>query len=185
MSISTDKIKELRNETGAGIMDCRNALLKTDGDMEKAVEILKEQSLVRVGKKSRREALQGLVETYVHTGGRIGAMVELNCETDFVARTPEFHELAHNLAMQVAAQDPLCITEAQMPEDTDMGPEMVCLLLQPFIRDPEKSVQDLITETAAKVGENVRVRRFARFELGQEDCRVAELAVDAATGAGS
>jgi len=182
MSISTDKIKELRDESGAGIMDCRNALLKTDGDMDKAAEILKEQSLVRVAKKSEREALQGLIETYIHTGGRIGAMVELNCETDFVARTPEFRELAHNLAMQVAAQDPICITEAQMPEDTDMGPELACLLLQPFIKDPDKSVQDLVTETAARVGENVRIGRFARFELGQEDCRLAELRVDVSVG---
>ena len=185
MSISTDKIKELRDETGAGIMNCRNALVTTDGDMEKAIEILKDQSLVRVGKKSQREALQGLIETYVHTGGRIGSMVELNCETDFVARTPEFQELAHNLAMQVAAQEPLCITEAQMPEDADMGPEMACLLLQPFIRDPEKSVQDLVSETAAKVGENIRVSRFARFELGQGECRVSELGADVAAGADS
>ncbi len=185
MSISTEKIKGLRDETGAGVMDCRNALLKTDGDIEKAIEILKEQSLVRVGEKSQRETLQGLIETYVHTGGRIGSMVELNCETDFVARTPQFQELAHNLAMQVAAQEPLCITEAQMPEDTDMGPEIACLLLQPFIRDPEKSVQDLVTETAAKVGENIRVSRFARFELGQGECRLSELRVDVAAGAGS
>ena len=167
MSISTENIKELRDQTGAGIMDCRNALLKTEGDMEKASEILKEQSLVRVDKKSQRETSQGLVETYVHTGGRIGAMVELNCETDFVARTPEFQELAHNLAMQVAAQEPLCITEEQMPEDADTEPEIACLLLQAFIKDPEKTIQDLITETAARVGENVRVSRFARFELGE------------------
>jgi len=166
-------------------MDCRNALLKTDGDMEKAIEILKEQSLVRVGKKSQRAASQGLIETYVHTGGRIGAMVELNCETDFVARTPEFQELAHNLAMQVAAQEPLCITEEQMPQDTDMEPELACLLLQPFIKDPTRSIRDLITETAARVGENVRVSRFARFELGQGECRVAELRADVAAGAES
>jgi len=185
MSISTDKIKGLRDQTGAGIMDCRNALLKTDGDMEKAIEILKEQSLVRVGKKSQRAASQGLIETYVHTGGRIGAMVELNCETDFVARTPEFQELAHNLAMQVAAQEPLCITEEQMPQDTDMEPELACLLLQPFIKDPTRSIRDLITETAARVGENVRVSRFARFELGQGECRVAELRADVAAGAES
>ena len=185
MSVSTDKIKELRDQTGAGIMDCRNALLKTEGDMEKAGEILKEQSLVRVDKKSQRETSQGLVETYIHTGGRIGAMVELNCETDFVARTPEFQELAHNLAMQVAAQEPLCITEEQMPEDTDTEPEIACLLLQAFIKDPEKTIQDLITETAARVGENVRVSRFARFELGQGECRVAELSADVAAGADS
>ena len=115
MSISTEKIKELRDITSAGIMDCRNALIKTDGDMEKAAEILKEQSLVRIEKKSQRQASQGLVEAYVHTGGRIGAMVEVNCETDFVARTPEFQELVHNIAMQVAAQEPICITGEQIP----------------------------------------------------------------------
>jgi len=175
MSISTDKIKELRDQTGAGIMDCRNALLKADGDTRKAMDILKEQSLVRVGKKSRREASQGLIETYVHTGGRIGAMVELNCETDFVARTAEFQQLAHDLAMQIAAQEPVCISEEQVPEDTEVDPEIACLMLQPFIRDPSRTIRDLITETAARVGENVRVSRFARFELGQEESRLAEL----------
>ena len=164
-------------------MDCRNALVKTDGDMEKASEILKEQSLVRVAKKSQREASQGLIETYVHTGGRIGAMVELNCETDFVARTPDFRELAHNLAMQVAAQEPLCITETQLPEDADTEPEIACLLLQPFIKDPEKTIRNLITETAAKVGENIQVSRFARFELGQAASSIAELEKESAASA--
>jgi len=175
MDISTERIKELRDLSGAGIMDCRNALLETKGDLEKALQILKEQSLVRVEKKSHRAASQGLIETYVHTGGRIGAMVELNCETDFVARTAEFQELAHNLAMQIAAQEPLCITREQLPEDADTEPEVACLLLQPFIKNPEQTIRDLIIETAAKVGENIKVSRFARFELGQAECRVAEL----------
>ena len=175
MEITTQLIKELRDLSGAGIMDCRNALLQTKGDREKALQILKEQNLLRVEKKSSRAASQGLIETYVHTGGRIGAMVELNCETDFVARTAEFQELAHNLAMQIAAQEPICITENQIPEDTDKEPAVACLLLQPFIKDPEKTIQDLITETAAKVGENVRVSRFARFELGQAASSIAEL----------
>ncbi len=185
MSISTEKIKELRDITSAGVMDCRNALIKTDGDMEKAAEILKEQSLVRIEKKSQRKASQGLVEAYVHTGGRIGAMVEVNCETDFVARTPEFQELVHNIAMQVAAQEPLCITSEQMSEDTDVEPEIACLLLQPFIREPDTTIQDLINETAAKVGENIKVSRFARFELGQEESRVSELITNDAAGADS
>ncbi|UCB42999.1 MAG: elongation factor Ts [Dehalococcoidales bacterium] len=175
MDISTERVKELRELSGAGIMDCRNALLQTKGDKEKALQILKEQNLVRVEKKSTRAASQGLVETYVHTGGRIGAMVELNCETDFVARTTEFQELAHNLAMQIAAQEPICISEDQIPKDTDTDPELACLLLQPFIKDPQQTIQDLITETAAKVRENIRVSRFARFELGQAAARVAEL----------
>lgn len=185
MSIPTSKIKELRDITSAGIMDCRNALLKTDGDMVKAAEILKEQSLVRIEKKSQRQASQGLVEAYVHTGGRIGAMVEVNCETDFVARTSEFQELVHSIAMQVAAQEPLCITSDQIPEDAEVEPEIACLLLQPFIRDPDKSIQDLINETAAKVGENIKVSRFARFELGQEGCRISELITTETAGTGS
>ena len=185
MEISTQLIKELRNLSGAGIMDCRNALLQTKGDQEKALQILKEQNLLRVEKKSNRAASQGLIETYVHTGGRIGAMVELNCETDFVARTAEFKELAHNLAMQVAAQEPVCITEDQIPEGTDKDPEVVCLLLQPFIKDPEKTIRDLITETAAKVGENVQLSRFARFELGQEASSISELEKESAANAGA
>jgi elongation factor Ts len=175
MDISTERVKELRELSGAGIMDCRNALLQTKGDKEKALEILKEQNLVRVEKKSTRAASQGLIETYVHTGGRIGAMVELNCETDFVARTAEFQELAHDLAMQIAAQEPICIGKDQIPEDNDTDPEIACLLLQPFIKDPQKTIQDLVTETAARVRENIRVSRFARFELGQEEARIAEL----------
>jgi len=185
MSISTAQIKELRDITSAGIMDCRNALMKTDGNMEKAAEILKEQSLVRIEKKSHRQASQGLVEAYVHTGGRIGAMVEVNCETDFVARTPEFQELVHSIAMQVAAQEPLCITSEQMPEDADVEPEIACLLLQPFIREPDTTIRDLINETAAKVGENIKVSRFARFELGQGECRLSELVTGDVAGTDS
>jgi len=182
MSISTEQIKELRDITSAGIMDCRNALIKADGDMEKAAELLKEQSLVRIEKKSQRQTSQGLVESYVHTGGRIGAMVEVNCETDFVARTPEFQELVHNIAMQVAAQEPQCITREQLAEDADVEPEIACLMLQPFIRDPDLTIQDLINEVAAKVGENVKVSRFARFELGRDECQVCEIKIDVATG---
>ena len=109
-------------------------------------------------------------------------MVELNCETDFVARTPEFQELAHNLAMQIAAQEPVCIDESQMPDDDDCDPEIACLLLQPFIKDPDLKIRDLINETTAKVRENIRVRRFARFELGQAEASIAEIKVDIAAG---
>ncbi len=183
MEITTEQVKKLRELTGAGIMDCRNALIKSEGDEAKAVEILKSQDLLRVAKKSHRQASQGLIETYVHTGGRIGAMVELNCETDFVARTADFRELAHNIAMQIAAQEPLCITEEQLPEDADEEPEVACLLKQPYIREPDKTIRDLITETAARVGENIRVSRFARFELGQPVSRIAELKADTTTPA--
>ena len=159
-------------------MACRNALLEAKGDTEKALEILKEQSLLKAEKKSKRSATQGLVETYIHTGGRIGAMVEVNCETDFVARTDEFKELARNLAMQIAAQDPQFISKEQVPEGADIEPELACLLLQSYIKNPEQTVQDIITEAIARVGENIKVGRFARFELGQAEARIAELETD-------
>ena len=147
-------------------MDCRNALLEAEGDMEKALKTLKERSLFQAQKKIGRSTTQGLVEAYIHTGGRIGAMVEVNCESDFVARTDEFKELAHHLAMQVAATTPQFISGEEVPEGTDIDPQAVCLLLQPYIKDPDKTIQDVITEAIAKVGENIKVSRFARFELG-------------------
>ncbi len=166
MEISTTTIKELRDKTGAGIMDCQKALSEAEGDLEKASQILKERRLFAVQKKAGRATKEGLVEAYVHTGGRIGALVEVNCETDFVARNDAFKELAHNLAMQVAAQDPQFISEEEVPDGTDCEPEVSCLLLQPYIRDPGIKVKDIIAETIAKFGENIRVSRFARFELG-------------------
>lgn len=166
MEISIEMIKTLREQCGAGVMDCRNALVEVAGDAGKALQILKEKGLDQAEKKVARVTAEGLVEAYVHTGGRIGAMVELNCETDFVARTDEFKELAHNLAMQIAAQSPQFIDEAEMPEETNVEPEVACLLLQPYIRDPGVTIRDLIIEAIAKVGENIRVSRFARFELG-------------------
>ena len=167
MKIPTDMIKELRDQSGAGIMSCKNALLETEGDMGKALQILKQQSLLQVEKKARRSANQGIIEAYVHAGGRIGTMVELNCETDFAARTDEFKELAHHLAMQVAALSPQFISEEEVPEGADVVPQDVCLLLQSFIKDPDKTVQDILTETIAKVGENIKINRFARFELSE------------------
>ena len=147
-------------------MDCRKALSEAEGDLEKASRILKERSLLIVQKKADRATREGLVEAYIHAGGRIGALVEVNCETDFVARNDAFKELAHNLAMQVAAQDPQFISEEEAPEGTDCEPEVSCLLLQPYIKDPSLKVKDIITETIAKFGENIRVSRFSRFELG-------------------
>ena len=166
MEISTTTIKELRDKTGAGIMDCQKALSEAEGDLEKASQILKERRLFAVQKKAGRATKEGLVEAYVHTGGRIGALVEVNCETDFVARNDAFKELAHNLAMQVAAQDPQFISEEEVPDGTDCEPEVSCLLLQPYIRDPGIKVKDIIAETIAKFGENIRVSRFSRFQLG-------------------
>ncbi len=167
MKIPTDRIKELREQSGAGIMECRNALLEVEGDIKKAFQILKQRSLLKAKKKRKRSAFQGLIEAYIHTGGRIGAMVEVNCETDFVARTDEFKELAHNLAMQIAAQDPQFISDKEVPEGTDIEAQAACLLLQPFIKDTNMTVQDIINEAIAKVGENIKISRFARFELGQ------------------
>lgn len=166
MEISIEMIKELRDQCGAGIMECRNTLLEVEGDMEKALQILKEKGLLKAEKKAERVTTQGLIEAYIHTGGRIGALVEVNCETDFVARTDEFKELAHNLAMQVAALSPQFVTKEEIPEGTDIEPKAACLLLQPYIKDPSMTVRDVIVETIAKVGENIKVSRFARFELG-------------------
>ena len=146
-------------------MECRNALLEAEGNMEKALQILKQRSLFKAEKKRKRSASQGLIEAYIHAGGRIGAMVEVNCETDFAARTDEFKELAHHLAMQVAAQNPQFISSEEVPEGADIDTQAACLLLQPYIKDPDKTIQDIITETIAKVGENIKVNRFARFEL--------------------
>ncbi len=166
MEISTDMIKELRDQCGAGIMDCRNALLAVGGDSTKALEILKEKGLLQAKKKAERVTKQGLVEAYIHTGGRVGAMIEVNCETDFVARTDEFKGLAHCIALQVAAMSPQFISALEIPEGSDIDPKVACLLLQPYIKDPTRTVQDVIVETIAKVGENIKVSRFIRFELG-------------------
>ena len=168
MKISLDLIRELREESGAGIMQCRNALEKHEGNREKALKFLKEQGLLKAKEKAERTAADGLVEAYIHTGGRVGALVELNCETDFVARTDEFKELAHNLAMQVAAMDPQFISAADIPKKADVDPDAACLLRQPYIKDQEQTIEDIITETIARVGENIKVSRFARFELGEE-----------------
>ena len=148
-------------------MSCRNALIEASGDMEKAQQILKEKGILKAQKKLERSTAQGLIDAYIHAGGRIGAIIELSCETDFVARTDEFKELAHNLAMQVAAMSPQFITEEEIPEDADVEPQAACLILQPYIRDPGVTVRDLIIEAIAKVGENIKVSRFARFELGE------------------
>jgi len=166
LDISTDMIKNLRAQSGAGVMDCRNILVQTEGDIDKALAVLKEKGLAKAQKKAGRVTGQGLVEAYIHTAGRIGAMIEINCETDFVARTDEFKEMAHCLAMQVAALNPQYISEEDMPEGTEAVPEEVCLLNQQYIKDPGMTVKDVITETIAKVGENITIGRFTRYELG-------------------
>ncbi|MEE9199248.1 MAG: elongation factor Ts [Dehalococcoidia bacterium] len=165
MEISTESIKTLRERSGAGIMDCKRALEEAEGVLEEAEKILSRKGLAAASKKAGRAADQGLIEVYVHGGGRLGAMVEVNCETDFVARTGEFKALAHDIAMQVTAMAPEYVSPEEAPPDAN--PQEVCLVLQPFIRDSSKTVQDIITETIAKVGENIRVRRFLRYELGK------------------
>jgi elongation factor Ts len=168
LQVSTTTIKDLREKTGAGVMDCKKALLEAEGNLEKAIEILNQRGIALARKKAERVADQGVIEAYVHPGGRIGVLVEVNCETDFVARTEEFKELAHNLALQIAAMCPQFISPEDIAQETetDEDAETTCLLLQPYIKDPEKTVQDIVTETIAKVGENIKVRRFIRFELG-------------------
>ncbi len=168
MDIPTEKVKELREQSGAGIMDCRKALLEAEGVLEKALEILKKRNLFKAEKKSKRSTSEGLIESYVHTGGRIGAMVEVNCETDFAARTSELKELSHSLAMQITAMSPQFITPEEVPEGADIDPQEACLLLQPYIKNPSVTIQDIINEAIAKVGENIKVKRFVRFELGEQ-----------------
>lgn len=167
MDVSVEAIKELRERTGAGIMDCKRALQKSKGDPAKAEEILREQGIASAAKKASRATNQGVVESYIHSGGRIGAIVEVNCETDFVARTPDFKELAHDLAMQVAAMSPLYVDDSEIPDGDEVDPQQACIMQQPFIKDPSQTVQDLVNEAISKLGENVRVRRFTRFSLGE------------------
>jgi len=168
MKISVEAVKELRNRTSVGIADCNKALSEVGGDIEKAVEFLKQRGIAIAEEKKDVAATEGVIEAYIHHTKRIGALVELNCETDFVARTAEFKELAHDLAMQIAATSPQFLTSEEMPPETETDPQAACLLSQPFIKEPTKTVQEIIAETIAKVGENIKVRRFARFELGVE-----------------
>ena len=195
--ISAELVKELRDRTGAGFMDCKKALTEADGDLEKAAAILRERGLAAAAKKSSREAREGLVSSYIHTGGRVGVLIEVNCETDFVARTDEFQKLVKDLAVQVAGLSPLYVDQTSIPaaelaakkaelradESVQKKPEnirdqivegqlkkwyaQVCLVDQPF-RDEERTVGELITEKIATIGENIVVRRFTRYALGEE-----------------
>ena len=195
--ISAELVKELRERTGAGFMDCKRALTETEGDLDKAVVVLREKGLAAAAKKSDRDAREGLVSSYIHTGGRVGVLIEVNCETDFVARTDEFQKLVRDLAVQVAGLAPLYVDVERIPaedlaakqaelladESVQKKPEnirpqivegqlkkwysQVCLLEQPF-RDEDRTVRDLVTEKIATIGENIRVRRFTRYALGEE-----------------
>ncbi len=160
-------VKELRERTGAGVMECKKALEEASGDLERAMVVLQERGSALAEKRMHRETAQGLVECYIHAGGRLGAMVEVNCETDFVARTDDFKRLARDLAMQVVATNPLSVSEEDLPSGAEGDPAELCLLRQPFIKDESRTVQEVVKEVIARTGENIRVRRFARFELGQ------------------
>lgn len=191
MAITTEMVKSLRARTGAGIMDCRRALQEVGGNMDRAAELLRAKGLAEAAKRADRAASEGVVEAYVHTGSRLGALVELNCETDFVARTEEFQKLARELAMQVAANAPQFVSRDDVPAETlaerraalagesdgdtaaDVDARLaqwldeVVLLEQPYIRDAGRRMRDVIADTQARVGEHVQVRRFARFKLGE------------------
>ena len=165
MAVDTSKIKQLREETGAPVMDCKRALEESDGSLDKARAWLRNRGAAIAEKKAGRDASQGMVDSYIHAGGRIGVIVEVNCETDFVARSDDFKKLAHEIAMQIAATNPKYIgTEEGIPEE--LAPDETPLLKQEYIRDSKQTIQGLIHEAIGKLGENILVRRFSRFELG-------------------
>ena len=197
MQITPTMIKDLREKTGAGIMDCKEALTAADGVMEDAIDFLRKKGLQAAAKRAARSTQEGVVGSYIHGAGRLGVLVEVNCETDFVARTDDFQDLVHDLAMQVAASNPLYLTREDIPDETvtkerhiyeeqakasgrpaaavpkivegrlEKYFQEVCLLDQPFVKDPSMTIQDLIKAKIAKTGENITVRRFVRFQLGE------------------
>ena len=167
MEVAVELIRTLRDRTGAGIMECKVALEASKGNVDQAADSLRLKGFADVEKRANRATNQGLIEAYIHTGGRVGAMVELGCETDFVARTSEFKELAHDIAMQVAAMAPDYLDQTEIEEGDSRPVAQVSLLQQPFIKDNSSSVGDMVQELAAKLGENVRVLRFTRLALGE------------------
>jgi elongation factor Ts len=166
--VTTSDIKRLREETGAGVMDAKRALEEASGDFDQARKLIRQQGIAAAAKKSERETSQGLVESYIHGAGRIGALVEVQCETDFVARTDTFKQLARDVAMQIAAMNPLGLTVDDVPEDVVGKREDHALLKQSFIRDSGVTIEDLIQTAIGQTGENIKIGRFARFELGTE-----------------
>ncbi|QHT60727.1 translation elongation factor Ts [Paenibacillus lycopersici] len=210
MAVSASAVKELRERTGAGMLDCKKALDETNGDIAKAIDLLREKGLAAAANKAGRVATEGTVESYIHAGGRIGVLVEINCETDFVGKTEQFREFARDIAMQIAAAGPKFVSRSEVPNDeldkereilraqalNEGKPEKIvekmvegriskyyeeyCLLEQSFIKDPDKTIQTLLNEKISTIGENISIRRFARFELGEgmekkEDNFVAEV----------
>ncbi|MGZ9584606.1 translation elongation factor Ts [Paenibacillus marinisediminis] len=197
MAVSASAVKELREKTGAGMLDCKKALDAADGNLEKAIEILREKGLAAAANKAGRIATEGVVESYIHAGGRIGVLVEINCETDFVAKTDQFKEFARDIAMHIAASSPKYVRRDEVPADeiekekeilkaqalNEGKPEKIvekmvegrigkyyeefCLLEQSFIKDPDKTIETLVKEKISTIGENISIRRFVRYELGE------------------
>jgi len=167
VAVSSGAVKELRELTGAGMLDCKHALEEAGGDFEKAKAILAAKGHAAAAKRAERATAEGLVQAYLHHNGRVGALVEINCESDFVARTDDFRELVKNIALHVAGANPQYVAPEDLPEGAEGDPKEFCLLLQPFVRDESVSIQDMVNEAIRKTGENIRVRRFARFELGR------------------
>lgn len=208
MQITGAIVKELREKTGAGMMDCKKALMETDGNIEKAVEYLREKGLASASKKSSRIAAEGVVASYIHMGGKIGVLVEINCETDFVAKNEIFLSFVKDIAMHIAAINPLYLAKEDVPQDVidkekaiykaqamnegkpeNIAEKMVegrlkkyfkeiCLLEQPFVKDQDKSVEDAVKEAIATIGENIKIRRFTRYQMGEglekKSCNFAE-----------
>jgi len=196
--ISSDVVKKLRDKTGAGMMDCKRALAETNGNMEQAIEFLRKKGAAVAAKRADKQTNQGIIESYIHAGGRIGAMIELNCETDFVAKTPGFKQLAHDIAMQITAMTPQYVSREQIPQSfidkeleiykvqaqnegkpaeiaekisqgrLDKFYQEVVLMEQSFIKDSGKTIKDIIDDEVAKVGEKITIRRFLRYHLGEE-----------------
>ena len=197
MSFTASDVKKLRDRTGAGMMDCKNALIETNGDMDKAIDYLREKGIAKAAKKAGRIAAEGLVDSYIHMGGKVGVLLEVNCETDFVARGDAFKELVHDIALQVAAANPAYLAKEDVPADVlehekeilkaqaieegkplHIVERMVegriktfydenCLLCQKFVKDPSKTIEQLVVEATATIGERISVRRFVRFEMGE------------------
>ena len=199
MKITSQMVKDLRDKTSAGMMDCKKALTETDGDMEKAVDLLRQKGLAVAAKRAGRATSEGVIATYIHGGGKLGAMVEVGCETDFVAKNESFGEFARDIAMHIAAASPVGITREDIPENVvarekeiyvqqalDSGkPEAIvekmvvgkldkfiseiCLLEQKFVKDPDLTIQDKLNEIVAAMGENISIKRFSRFQVGSEE----------------
>ncbi|MFC2075400.1 translation elongation factor Ts [Bdellovibrionota bacterium] len=197
MTISTDKIRDLREKTGAGMMDCKKALVETKGDIEKAIEFLRKAGLSAASKRSGKIASEGLVHSYIHGNGKIGVLLEVNCETDFVARTDDFKQFTNDLGLQIAASNPHYVSKEEVPGDVlekekeilreralksgkpekivdkivdgqlNKFYEEVCLLNQPFVKDPNQTIEELLKSLIAKLGENVKIRRFVRYQRGE------------------